>query len=133
MKTERWVFTQDELERIVAHIDGNQPMPSLERGDEFIAVLTDYDIGVIVYRDGEVSNRWADGTAGLTNRAKELAEDEECFHRVSDEIGWELAAIWLDVQTDSRGRLVAVIDEDFVLAKYRRILDASMSSTAKTA
>ena len=33
-------------------------------------------IGVIVYGDGQVSNRWGDGTAGLNEDARVASEDE---------------------------------------------------------
>lgn len=33
-------------------------------------------IGVIIYGDGRVSNRWGDGTAGLNEEARIASEDE---------------------------------------------------------
>ena len=33
-------------------------------------------IGVIIYGDGRVSNRWGDGTAGLNDDARVASEDE---------------------------------------------------------
>jgi len=33
-------------------------------------------IGVLVYPDGRVTNRWGDGTAGLSDQAREAAAEE---------------------------------------------------------
>jgi hypothetical protein len=73
---ERWCFTDYEL--------ANPEVLQACRGeDEFIAGVSDPEtggsgeLGVIVQRNGTVSNRWEDGTAGVPDDTQEEARNEE--------------------------------------------------------
>ena len=46
-----------------------------EMGDD--GNLESVEIGVLVNPGGEVTNRWADGTVGVSLEMRELANDEE--------------------------------------------------------
>jgi hypothetical protein len=81
-KIERWAFLPCELDNLQA----------CRAEDEFIAVLPleEVELGVIVYRNGEVSLRWQDGTVGIPPEIRELADDEETVLSLKGEviIGW---------------------------------------------
>ena len=92
--TARWVFTDQELST-----------PQLCRAeDEFFAfpTLDGGENGVIVYRDGRVTNRFADGTAGVPDEIYQAAGD--CTTLISSEN--QMADNWQDVYTDEDGNFV---------------------------
>jgi hypothetical protein len=93
MRTERWAFAESELADPAA----------CKAHDELLASATtgpDSSEGIIVYRNGKASNRFADGTAGVPADLAELAEaDEELYHPDLDEI----ADVWADVWVDDSG------------------------------
>ena len=93
MTIERWAFTDDEFRH----------PESLNRRDTLIATVPGYELGVIVHRDGEVSNWWVDGTAGVPADAAELAADVETLHHPDSN---ESTARWADVEADSDGKFV---------------------------
>lgn len=69
--TDFWVFTLYELKN-----------PSLCKAtDEFVAPISDDDnaLGVIVLRTGEVTNRYEDGTIGVTRRDLDLADSAQSY------------------------------------------------------
>lgn len=90
---EQWVFTQDELKN-----------PKRCRGDdEFFASCSYTDApeletwrerGILVYRNGKATNRYGDGTAGISEKERELVEDEETLHALT---GDEYADAWRTV------------------------------------
>jgi hypothetical protein len=98
MPKQRWVFTQAEVA-----CNGK----GCESHDEFIATLPEdqVELGVIVYRNGRVSNRWADGTAGVPKDLAELASEVETLSTPDG----ELADEWHDVEADQYGRLKRII------------------------
>jgi sulfur carrier protein ThiS len=98
--TERWVFTQSEIDRL-----GRYTTFKPTAYDEFIAAVEGQEIGVIVYRNGEVSNRWADGIKGVPQDVAEQTDAEETLYALA---GCECADVWLDVTTDPQGDLLAV-------------------------
>lgn len=90
MTTERWVFTDQELA---------QKGVGCTAHDEFIATLPEEiggaEVGVIVYRNGGVSNRFADGTAGVpADQVALYAEVETYYHKDQD----TYADNWRDVE-----------------------------------
>lgn len=89
---ERWVFTKDELA---------QP-ETCTSNDEFLALFSDIP-PVVVYRDGRVTNRWEDGTAGVPNDAYDKAANSETLYRYSDN---EIADTWKDVLVDPEGKFL---------------------------
>src|SRR5271157_492889 len=97
MRTERWIFCESELANPAA----------CKAYDELLTTVSDPDNGeetlelpVVVYRNGEISNRWADGTVGIPAAVVELAEgEEEYYHPDLD----EPADVWADVLTDDAG------------------------------
>jgi len=100
---ERWAFSQAELEA-----------PAKCRGDDELLAYVDYDDGygrtegvdIVVYRNGEVSNRFGDGTAGVM---KELAELAGCQETLLHSDG-DYTEGWKDVETDADGNFVRFID-----------------------
>jgi hypothetical protein len=64
MKIERWAFTPSERKNPAG----------CRREDEFVASWANVDQGVIVLRDGTVTNRWDDGTAGVPREIQGFAE-----------------------------------------------------------
>lgn len=94
---ERWAFLASELDNLQA----------CRADDEFIARPTEEtELGVIVYRNGQVSNRWEDGTVGISPEVRELADDTESLHSLNGEeiIGWR------DVEVSEDGRPVEVME-----------------------
>jgi len=103
LHTERWAFTQSELKR--PH--------GLTSHDELVASVKFYceETGntldaVIVYRDGTVTNRWADGTAGIPDLIAELAAEDESPYNPETH---EAADTWRDVRVDTEGGFVAFV------------------------
>lgn len=92
---QRWVFTEAELAK-----------PEICRwSDAFIATVSteSCDIDIIVYRNGSVSNRFGDGTDGVTPDLVELAEDVETYY---DPFNQCYADIWRDVILDAEGKFL---------------------------
>lgn len=101
MSKERWAFSKSELAD-----------PAACNGyDDLIALVTIYDDEggeaiaeekVIVYRNGEVSNRFADGTIGIPPELAELTDEEETLlHPDGDE-----TEVWRDVDADADGNFL---------------------------
>jgi hypothetical protein len=93
MIIERWAFSRDEL----AHPD------ECSSHDELIAYVdVDNDFGgtdgygIIVYRNGKISNRFDDGTAGVPKRLADLAF--ECEYLIHPNDGETY--LWHDVVVD---------------------------------
>ena len=87
-KLERWAFSESEL----ANPEG------LNSDDELITIR-----GIIVYRDGSVSNRYEDGTFGISREEKEEANEEETLYH--PEVDEETIA-WRPVEVDDNGGFV---------------------------
>lgn len=101
MSKERWAFSKSELAD-----------PAACNGyDDLIAFVTIYDDEggelideheVIVYRNGEVSNRFGDGTKGIPPELAELANDvETLLHPDGEE-----TEVWKDVDADANGNFL---------------------------
>lgn len=79
---ERWAFLASELDNLQA----------CKAEDEFVAypALEQTELGVIVGRNGQVSNRWEDGTVGIPPEVREVADETDSLHSLSGEeiIGW---------------------------------------------
>jgi hypothetical protein len=100
MRNERWAFSESELadpyacnsydELLVSVPDPSDPKKSLEQG-------------IIIYRNGTVSNRWEDGTAGVPAEVVELANEEETLYHPDDDLTEE----WRDVCVDDNGNFAA--------------------------
>lgn len=100
MKRERWVFTDKEIDN----------PKKCRSDDEFVATIPGIsELGVIVYRNGEVSNRWADGTAGISAKVRELAKDSEELYRLKDGIAVD-ADTWGDVEVTDDGKFIRFVD-----------------------
>ncbi len=91
---QRWAFSESELARphecnAYDELIGDLPYEFCE--EEGI------EGGVIVYRNGEVSNRWDDETAGVPAEVAELADEcETLYHPESN----ETSDVWADVLCD---------------------------------
>lgn len=89
MRTERWAFAESELANPAA----------CKAHDELIGAVP-YECGIIVYRNGEVSNRWEDGTVGVPAETRELADECECLFNPQRN---ETTDVWADVFVDYDG------------------------------
>lgn len=112
MRKERWVFSDEEVKKLR---DG---LPvDCQPDDEFVAVLLPHDdtteepqddaIEVLVCRDGRATNRFADGTAGVSQEIKEMAEAEEVLGNTSGEPVYY--DNWLDVLVDETNLKWAIV------------------------
>jgi hypothetical protein len=96
---ERWAFTETEL--------ANLDQLNLAAHDQLVVTVPGHELGVIVYRNGEVSNHWEDGTRGVPADVTALADDEETLYCPNRN---EYADQWRNVEVDTAGkfrRLVA--------------------------
>ena len=81
---ERWALSEGELAN--PH--------DLRSDDELVAEAN--GVGVLVYRNGEVSNRFDDGTAGVPEDIKEAAGEVETLLHPNG----EPTSKWVDVLTN---------------------------------
>lgn len=95
---QRWAFLPSELDNLSACC----------AEDEFVASLPleEMDLGVIVYRNGEVSWRWEDGTVGIPPEIRELADEQDTLHSLRGEeiIGWH------DVEVSEDGQPLRICE-----------------------
>ena len=96
-KIERWVFTDEEWRS--AH--------ECNSFDELVAEV-DAEIGVTVYRNGEVANRWEDGTVGVPENIRAEADAREELYS-PDVHDW--ADIWRDVYTNEDGQFLGWVEK----------------------
>lgn len=90
MQHSRWIFTDDELKN-----------PSqCRQSDEFIALPLGHEDGVVVYRNGEPTTRWADGSEPIPDDVQELVRDVESFMTLDAE---DIADQWRDVLVNEDG------------------------------
>ena len=99
MKNERWVFTDAELASNGRDCSGD---------DELVARVMDVELGVLVERNGTVTNRWADGTAGVPDAVVKLAKDVESLQTTETPV--ELAENWRAVEVNDDGTLAWIIE-----------------------
>ena len=100
MKTERWAFSEKELADPYACHSHDELLASVPNPDDPEKSL---EQGIIVYRNGTVSNRWEDGTVGVPAEVAELANDEETLYHPDD----ELTEAWRDVCVGDDGSFLA--------------------------
>jgi len=101
MRKERWAMSEEE-----------SALPfALNSYDELIADARDpetgerLELGIIVYRNGKVSNRWAGGTVGVPADVAELADAEETLCHTNG----ETTDVWRDVEVDDSGSLIRLL------------------------
>jgi len=102
-KKERWAFSRPELDDPAA----------CKSYDELMAYV-DYDDGygrtdgqtIIVYRNGEVSNRYGDGTAGVLQELAKLADCEETLLHPDG----EMTDVWRDCEVDDDGNFIRFLE-----------------------
>jgi hypothetical protein len=92
----RWVFTQPELER----------PGTCKAQDCFVAIIEDQPLGVLVCRNGQVTNMWEDGTIGIPPSVSELANDIESLFNPYTNI---VAEDWRNVEVDDNGNFIKFI------------------------
>jgi hypothetical protein len=101
-RKERWVFADSELP--ITDFD------VIKADDEFVTgplLMPDgsyTELGVIVYRNGEISNRWSDGVAGVPEDVVESAKTEEEYYAL-DEFSTEVDT-WKDVICGPNGEFI---------------------------
>ncbi len=99
---ERWAFSQSELAKPVKCNGYDELVAYVHVDDDWDSVE---NFGIIVYRNGEVSNRFDDGTAGVPKELVELADDEESLlHSDGEE-----TAEWRDVEADGDGNFLRFV------------------------
>jgi hypothetical protein len=98
-RKERWAFSQSELAQPVKCNGYDELVAYVHVDDDWDSVES---FGIIVYRNGEVSNRFDDGTAGVPKELVELADCEESLlHPDGEE-----TAKWRDVMADGDGNFL---------------------------
>lgn len=99
MKKERWVFTRSEL------LHGGK---GCRGDDELVAhhIACDSELGVIVYRNGQVSDHWEGGRGRVPNDVKERVDGVESLW---EPINRNIADTWRDVEVDDKGNLIRVV------------------------
>ena len=107
---EYWAFARSEA----AHPE------TTHRHDELIAnpTVTDYDeegdwtpeLGVIVYRDGTVTNRWSDGTAGVPANVVQAADE---LDELYSPYAGDMAFMWKRVYTNETGEFLGWAPENW--------------------
>lgn len=90
VRTERWVFTDAELAVKGLNCKGD---------DEFVATVKDVEHGVVVQRNGNVTNRWEDGVFGVPKNIAKLADDVESLVASNGEV----ADNWRSVKVNDDG------------------------------
>ena len=106
-RVERWVYTQHELE--------NATRPTWCSASEvFYAEVEGCEREVLVQRDGTVTDRWGDGSFGVPQDIKKLANEVETLIKPSvnrkSERDDVFADSWLDVYVDKEGGFLGFVD-----------------------
>lgn len=108
VQVERWVFTNWELKH----------PETCRRDDEFLTAESydPYGMGILMYRDGNATNRTADGTAGVDKEAKEWANDQETYikdkHSREDQEEDMFASTWRDVFATWNGKFAGWVKQE---------------------
>jgi hypothetical protein len=105
MKQQRWIFTAAELA-----IGGE----GCKADDEFVVHLPEnnnvedvgVDLGIIICRNGNATNRWEDGTFGVQAELAQLAEEVESYYQQDTD---HIADNWRDVEVRPDGTLYRVV------------------------
>jgi hypothetical protein len=119
-RIERWVFTEWEL---------HHPL-LCNASDEFWAPVMDAEDWAVVYRNGEMTNRWSDGTVGVPT---DLIIDDEGYYKpkhrrsVSTEMrqdGYDIEADqWYDVYVGDQSEFVAFVKPLRFLSPLKNLTD----------
>lgn len=112
MKRERWAFSDAEFAN-----------PHKCKSDDELVAYVDYDDEfegtdgqqVVVYRDGRVSNRFADGTAGVPEGMAIAAEAEESLLHPDGED----TSVWRDVVVGDSGEFLCFLRQEFDFPESR--------------
>jgi hypothetical protein len=129
LQKQRWVFTAAELD----YCDQCLPhfLNKYSASDEFTTgpvlcgpadrkrVLRNTELGVFVQRNGTVTRRWDDGTAGVPADIAALAGDIESYATVNGET--TVADNWRDVLCTSDGKFVCFDTPESKFAAIRAI------------
>lgn len=103
MSKQRWAFTESELAN-PAECKGDDELVAYVYTDTEFKETESY--GIVVYRNGKVSNRFDDGTAGVPRGLVDLANDcESLLHPDGEE-----TSVWKDVEADDQGNFVRFLD-----------------------
>lgn len=99
---ERWAFSESELAN-PAGCKGYDELVAYVHLDDNWGGVEGH--GVVVYRNGEISNRFDDGTAGIPDGLAELANDVESLLHPDGED----TAEWRDVEVEGEGDFVRFV------------------------
>lgn len=101
---ERWAFSRGELADPAACTAYDDLIALVDVYDDYDCIIDTHEI--IVSRNGEVSNRWGDGTVGVPPEIAELAaEVETLLHPDGD-----VADVWRDCEADADGKFIRFLD-----------------------
>jgi len=101
-RIERWAFSQSELANPAKCKGYDELLALVDIDDDWDGIET-YEI--TVYRDGTVSNRFGDGTAGVPKELAALANDvESLLHPDGEE-----TAEWKNVEVDREGNFLRFV------------------------
>jgi len=122
---ERWCFTAYELEH----------PEDCKSHDEFVADLGGdqegliSELGVLVQRNGDVTNRWGDGTVGVGDEYRQLADKSDTLVKPYRQAGESdvYADTWREVIVDKEGKFVAWAAE-----KARQVIDNELLSLLRS-
>lgn len=90
----RWIFTEQEL------LNPKQ----CRQSDLFLVTDSNLpEVGVFVFRDGKVTNKYGDGTRGVTKDHADIADSQETYHTIDRK---DIADNWRDVRTTANGRFL---------------------------
>ncbi len=110
MKKEHWAFSESELTDPSKCKSNDELVACIDLDDDWEGVEGH---GIVVYRNGEVSNHFADGTAGLPIGLAELANGIESLLHPNGED----TAAWKNVEADKDGTFVQFLPNPLDLPK----------------
>jgi hypothetical protein len=117
---ERWCFTTQELKHPEACKSYDEFVANLG-SDEHGHPIT--ELGVVVERNGDVTNRWADGTRGVRDEYRQLADESDTLIKPDSENEADyFADYWKNVIVDKEGNFVA-----WAPAKARKVIEDELS------
>lgn len=105
---ERWAFTDWEL----------MHPGECNSADDFFVSVEGCELAVVVSRNGNVTNRWEDGTVGVPDHVRQEADREETLWKPSwlrNDVSWDSDADhWYDVYVNSSGHFMGFVEPDKV-------------------
>lgn len=102
--TERWAVTAEEADRIET-LSGSDELMCTVESESGVAYQ------VVVQRNGTVTNRNWDGTIGVPEDVRDLANSEDVLYHAVDD-GFEETQKWVNVIVGPEGEFLSFADQD---------------------